>query len=75
MDPQNRQLTVESRSQEFVPTEGSRQTTSAELILVLAYACFWVLVFGFVYQTYRRQKHVEARLGALERALEQTKLP
>jgi CcmD family protein len=65
-------LTVESRSQEFVPVQGSTETTSAEFILVLAYICFWLIVFVLVFLTKKKQSELEGRLDALERALEKT---
>jgi CcmD family protein len=65
-------LTVESRSQEFVPVQGSSETTSAESILVAAYICFWLVVFVFVFLTRKKQVELEARLRSLEQALEKT---
>jgi CcmD family protein len=67
--PTNTSLTVEGRSQEFVPVQGAGETTSAEQILVLAYACFWLVVFAFVYLTRRKQVELEVRLDAIEKAL------
>lgn len=56
-----------SRSTEFVPVEGSAETTSAELLLVIAYVVMWLLLLGFVGLGWRRQKRLEERLGDLER--------
>jgi CcmD family protein len=71
-DAKNTSLTVESRSQEFVPVQGSKDTTSAESILVAAYICFWLVVFVFIYLTRKKQVELEGRLVALERSLEKT---
>jgi hypothetical protein len=62
--------TVESRSQEFKPvTGGSTETSSAEGLLIAAYALMWALLMGFLYQTFKRQAGVDKRLGELEKAL------
>ena len=59
----------EDRSTEFVAVEGGNDGTSAESLLVAAYAVMWVIVFGFVFLTFRRQGRVEARLAELESAM------
>jgi hypothetical protein len=57
------------RSQEFVPVTGGTETTSAELMLVLAYLVMWGLLLAFVGLGWRRQGKVEARIADLERAV------
>jgi hypothetical protein len=52
---------------EFVPFEGGEETTSAELLLVIAYLVMWGLLLAFVGLGWRRQQRLEARLGDLER--------
>jgi CcmD family protein len=71
-EAQGAELTVESRSQEFVPVQGSTETTSAESILVAAYICFWLVVFVFIFLTKKKQAELERRLEGIERALEKT---
>lgn len=61
--------TVEDRSTQFVPVEGGQQTTSAEALLITAYALMWLVVFVFVWLTARRQKALHDRLDHIERAL------
>jgi hypothetical protein len=62
--------TVESRSQEFKPVSGGpTETSSAEGLLIAAYALMWAILMGFLYQTFRRQAGVDKRLGELEKAL------
>jgi len=56
-----------SRSTEFVPVEGGTQSTSAELLLVIAYLVMWALLLGFVGLGWRRQAKLENRLSELER--------
>jgi CcmD family protein len=63
-------LTVEDRRAEFVPVTGSRESTSAEALLVAAYAIMWALVFAFIWLTARRQRGLSERLTRLEAALE-----
>lgn len=64
--------TPESRSEEFAPYTGNpTETSSAELLLVLAYVLMWSVLMAFLLQTFRRQAAVEKRLGALERSLPQ----
>lgn len=62
---------VESRSQEFVPVEGGPQaTSSAELLLTIAYVLMWASVFGLAIFTYKRQARALARLDELEKNVE-----
>lgn len=63
------------RSTEFVPVEGGSETTSAEALLVIAYAAMWVAVFLFVWLTSRRQRHIDARLAEVESALRRLEGP
>jgi hypothetical protein len=58
-----------SRSAEFVPVEGGGETTSAELLLVIAYVVMWGLLLAFLGLGWRRQKRLETRLGELERSV------
>jgi hypothetical protein len=59
--------TPSSRASEFVPVEGGGESTSAELLLVVAYVLMWALLLGFLGLGWRRQKHLETRLSELER--------
>jgi hypothetical protein len=58
-----------SRSQEFVPVEGGGDTTSAELLLVIAYLVMWAVLLAFVGLGWRRQQKIETRLAELERGV------
>jgi len=55
---------------EFVPVEGGSDTTSAEMLLVVAYVAMWLLFFAFIWLTHRRQRGLNAKLSELERALQ-----
>ncbi len=59
------------RSTEFQAVEGGPQTTSGELLLVEAYAATWLVVFAFIFVSWRRQARIDARMGELERRLSQ----
>ena len=61
--------TPSSRATEFVPVEGGTETTSAELLLVVAYVIMWGLLLGFLGLGWRRQKQLETRLSELERTI------
>lgn len=61
---------VQDRSQEFVSVTGAGQTTSAEVLLVVAYILMWAIVFALVFLTHRRQKALGVRLEEVERELE-----
>jgi len=64
-----------ARSMEFQPVQGGQETTSAEALLVAAYLVMWVLVFGFLAMSWRRQGRLEARVGDLERTIDGGKAP
>jgi CcmD family protein len=57
------------RSEAFVPVQGGTETTSAATLLVVAYVLMWVLVFGFVWISFRRLTRLDGRLRELEGAL------
>lgn len=61
--------TVADRSTEFVAVQGGEETTSAAGLLTAAYAVMWLAVFGFVFLTSRRLKHMQGRVDEIESAL------
>ncbi len=63
------QTGVQDRSTEFVPVSGGQETTSAEALLIAAYLLMWAIVFGFIALTIKKQRHLDDRLGQLERQL------
>ena len=67
--PQTTQHTGSQSPDEFVPVQGGGETTSAEALLVTAYAIMWLLALVFVLLTWKKQNRLDRRLGALERAL------
>lgn len=55
----------------FVAVRGApADSTSAELMLVLAYILMWTLLLGFVYFGFRRQHRLAKRIEHLEQALD-----
>jgi CcmD family protein len=56
------------RSSEFQPVTGGEETTSGEALLIAAYVIMWMLVFGFVWTSWRKQLGLGERLARLEQA-------
>jgi hypothetical protein len=59
------------RPTEFVAVEGGPETMSGGTLLVEAYAALWIILFGFVFVSWRRQSHIDVRIAELERAVSQ----
>jgi len=57
------------RSSEFRAVEGGNESMSGERLLVEAYAAVWVILFVFVFMSWRRQARIDARVDELERAV------
>jgi CcmD family protein len=57
------------RTTEFRAVEGGAETTSGATLLVEAYAALWIILFGFVVVSWRRQSRIDARVAELERSL------
>jgi len=57
------------RQTEFRAVEGGSETMSGETLLVEAYAAVWIILFGFVVVSWRRQSRIDARVAELERAV------
>lgn len=61
--------TPEARSTEFVAVTGGTETTSAEVVLVTAYALMWITALVFIFLTWKKQNQVAARLEELRAKL------
>lgn len=59
----------DNRAERWTPVAQGTETTSAELMLVLAYLVMWALLLGFLGMGWRRQARMEARIAELERAV------
>jgi CcmD family protein len=55
----------DARATEFVPHAGGGNVASGEVLLVAAYAVMWLLAFGLIFMSYRRQKALERRIAGL----------
>ena len=57
------------RSTTFRPVQGGTELQSGEKLLVEAYAAIWLILFGFIFLSWRRQKKLDARIVDLEREI------
>jgi hypothetical protein len=55
----------EDRSQGFRPVEGGGNAQSGELLLVEAYAVFWIAAMALLLATWRKQNKLDARIDGL----------
>jgi CcmD family protein len=67
------QATPDDRASGFSAVEGGAETRSGAVLLVEAYAAIWLILFGFIWLTYRRQRKLDARIGDLEIALQKVR--
>ena len=65
--------TADDRAMAFRPVEGGTQMQSSEKLLVEAYAAIWLITMIFLVSIFRRQKRIDARMAALEVALEKAR--
>lgn len=63
---------AEDRAQAFRPVEAG-EARSGEVLLVEAYAAIWAIVFVFIFLSWGRQRRLDARIGALESAIERAR--
>lgn len=68
MSRQQPATTVQSPN-EFVPTTGGEETTSASAMLVTAYVVFWMIVLAFIAMAWRKQRQLSQRLDQIEKSL------
>jgi CcmD family protein len=57
------------RRDDWHSVEGGPETMSGGLLLVEAYAAVWIVLFWFVFASWRRQARIDARVDELERAV------
>ena len=58
-----------AESQEFRPTSGATETTSAASLLIAAYVLMWLIIFATVLMTLRKQAALRSELDELEAAV------
>lgn len=61
--------TAPERSSEFRAVEGGGERHNGTVLLVEAYTAIWLILFGIVFVTFRKQRRLEARLELLETAI------
>jgi|GEM_PF-601786 len=57
------------RGTEFRPVDAGDTVASGETLLIEAYAVLWVILFVFLFVSWRRQGRIDARIDELERSL------
>jgi hypothetical protein len=68
--PRPSQGTSTGRGTEFVPVPGGEpESTSATVMVVVAYTLLWALVLGFVVRIWKNQRSTDRRISHLERQL------
>ncbi|MBW2458353.1 MAG: hypothetical protein JRI68_27875 [Deltaproteobacteria bacterium] len=55
------------REQGFKPDKGGANLQSGELLLIEAYAAIWLMAFGLILHTWRKQRLLATRLDQLQR--------
>jgi hypothetical protein len=65
--------TPEDRSQSFRPVEGGGDVASGEVLLVQAYAVMWLLAFGLILGSLRRQRKLDERVSRLQVELDKAR--
>ncbi|MCU0692047.1 MAG: hypothetical protein MUF54_11645 [Polyangiaceae bacterium] len=59
----------DGRATEFRTVEGGGETRNGQMLLVEAYAAIWLILFAMLWLGFRKQRHLDARIAELERAL------
>lgn len=66
---------AEDRSQAFRPVQGGGNVAPGEVLLVEAYAAFWIVAMVLILGTWRRQRRLDARVSQLKSDLERARRP
>jgi len=70
MQAQPTQGTAQERAATFEATTGGGNMQSGEMLLIEAYALIWMLLMGYIFLVWRKQKSLHARLDDLEKAID-----
>jgi CcmD family protein len=65
--------TPDERATSFQAVEGGSELQSGERLLVEAYSAIWLLLLGFLWLSWRRQRRIDARIDLLERAIDEAR--
>lgn len=60
---------ADDRATSFRAVQGGNEMQSGERLLVEAYAVIWLVLFGLVLLSWRRQRKIDDRVSSLEGAL------
>jgi CcmD family protein len=63
----------DQRGTEFRTVEGGTESMDGNMLMVEAYAALWLILFAFIFVSWRRQGRIDARIDELERALTSTR--
>jgi hypothetical protein len=63
----------DDRSTAFRPDEGGGNVASGEVLLIQAYAVIWLLAFGLVLSSVRKQRMLDARITRLQGDLDNSR--
>lgn len=61
------------RSSEFRAVEGGGEVRSGTVLLVEAYAAMWLIIFAFIFITFRKQQKLDSRIVELETAIQKAR--
>lgn len=61
--------TADDRATSFRAVQGGNEMQSGEKLLVEAYAVIWLVAFGLILLSWRRQRRIDDRVASLEGAL------
>ena len=64
---------ADDRATTFQPVRGGTELQSGEKLLVEAYAAIWVILFAMVLFSWRRQRHLDDRMGVLSAAIDKAR--
>jgi CcmD family protein len=64
---------ADDRNTAFHPVQGGNELQSGEKLLVEAYAAIWLILFALVLFSWRRQRRLDDRMGALSAAIEKAR--
>jgi CcmD family protein len=64
---------TERESTSFKAVEGGGNVASGEVLLIQAYAVMWLLAFGLVLSSIRKQRKIDARITQLQNDLDKAR--
>ncbi len=71
--PPSKTTTTDDRSTTFRPVEGGTQLQSGEKLLVEAYAALWLILFGLILLSWKRQQKLDERVASLASSIDRAR--